>query len=81
MNKISHCCLLSLAFLNTASAAEEVAPKPDANDFCFFAGVPPAEFPYTVIKKVKVAKGTYGGCGTARGTVPTRQGGRWRRHH
>ncbi|MFB9245953.1 hypothetical protein IV454_12195 [Massilia antarctica] len=61
MNKISLCCILSLAFLNTASAAEDVAPKSDPNDFCFFAGVPPAEFPYKVIRKVKVAKKTYGG--------------------
>ncbi|MDQ1816672.1 hypothetical protein RBA41_25560 [Massilia sp. CCM 9210] len=61
MNKISLCCILSLAFLNTASAAEDVAPTSDPSNFCFFASVPPAEFPYKVIKKVKVAKGTYGG--------------------
>ncbi|MDM5179242.1 hypothetical protein F2P44_20045 [Massilia sp. CCM 8695] len=61
MNKISLCCILSLAFLNTASAADDMTPKSDPSEFCFFAGVPPAEFPYKVIRKVKVAKGTYGG--------------------
>ncbi|WP_208640082.1 hypothetical protein [Massilia violaceinigra] len=60
MNKISLCCILALAFLNTASAAEDVAPTSDPSNFCFFASVPPAEFPYKVIRKVKAAKGTYG---------------------
>lgn len=29
-------------------------------DFCFFAGTPPSDVKYTVIKKLKVGKGTYG---------------------
>ncbi|NIA00353.1 hypothetical protein [Massilia sp. CCM 8734] len=72
MNKISLCCLLSLAFLNTASAAEEAAPQSDPNNFCFFAGVPPAEFTYTVLRKVKVAKGTYGGVAELLGELSQR---------
>jgi hypothetical protein len=30
-------------------------------DFCFFAHLPPADQKYTVVKKLKVGKGTYGG--------------------
>lgn len=33
----------------------------DLNDFCFFAGTPPSDAKFTVIKPLKVGKGTYGG--------------------
>lgn len=36
-------------------------PSNEAMDFCFFAGGPPLEAKYTVIRRLKVAKGTYGG--------------------
>jgi hypothetical protein len=72
MNKISLCCLLSLAFINTAAATEEMAPTAKLDDFCFFAGVPPAEFPYTVIRKVKLSKGTYGGVSELLGELSQR---------
>lgn len=49
----------------------EVAPVKDeaerqklANsvwDFCIFTGRPPSDFKYSVVKSVKVGKGTYGG--------------------
>jgi hypothetical protein len=41
--------------------AEASAPTNDVADFCFFSGTPPADVKYTVIKKLKVGKGTYGG--------------------
>lgn len=34
---------------------------PSLGDMCFFAGTPPAELAYTVIRKFKVGKGSYGG--------------------
>lgn len=33
----------------------------DVGLLCFFAGKPPSDVKYTVIKRLKVAKGTYGG--------------------
>lgn len=33
----------------------------DVGLMCFFAGKPPSDVKYTVIKRLKVAKGTYGG--------------------
>ena len=33
----------------------------DVADFCFLAGTPPSDVKYTVIKRLKVGKGTYGG--------------------
>jgi hypothetical protein len=55
-----------------ASEAEvDMSPKKDEaatntligrmSDFCFFAETPPADQKYTVVKKLKVGKGTYGG--------------------
>ena len=41
------------------SAASATAT--DVANFCFFSGNPPADVKYTVIKKLKVGKGTYGG--------------------
>lgn len=34
---------------------------PDVGSLCFFAGKPSASVKYTVIRRIKVAKGTYGG--------------------
>lgn len=34
---------------------------PVLSEFCFFSEVPPADKKYTVIKKLKLGKGTYGG--------------------
>ncbi|TCS36033.1 hypothetical protein EDC30_10897 [Paucimonas lemoignei] len=55
---------------DNSSDEVEVTPSSDAaeanrliNDlggFCFFAGYPPAEQKYTVIRKLKVGKGSYG---------------------
>lgn len=36
-------------------------PLEDVGLLCFFAGKPPSDVKYTVIKRLKVAKGTYGG--------------------
>lgn len=36
-------------------------PPGELGKLCFFAGKPPSDVKYTVIKKLKVAKGTYGG--------------------
>ena len=58
---------------DAASAPEGAAPAPgpseeeilagrpaDFGKFCLFAGAPPSDFGYTVIKKLKVGKQTYG---------------------
>lgn len=37
------------------------APTSEASDFCFFSGDPPADVKYTVIRAIRVGKGTYGG--------------------
>lgn len=72
MHKILLCCLLPLAFMHTASAAEDAPATSGPNEFCFFAGLPPAEFPYTVIRKVKLSKGTYGGVSELLGELSQR---------
>ena len=36
------------------------APTRDVANFCFFAGTPPPNEKYTVIRTLKVGKGTYG---------------------
>jgi hypothetical protein len=48
------------------SAAPNASNRPvelpaGLGDFCFFAHLPPADQKYTVVKKLKVGKGTYGG--------------------
>jgi len=50
------------ATANAGPSEEEIIASMPAGDaqFCLFAGAPPAEYPYTVIKKLKVAKQTYG---------------------
>lgn len=35
-------------------------PSADTANFCFFSGSPPAENQYTVVRKLKLGKGTYG---------------------
>ncbi|MEG2046464.1 MAG: hypothetical protein RR100_06415 [Comamonas sp.] len=48
----------------SASAPAEPASPTEAlaqGAMCFFAGAPPETFKYTVIRKFKVAKGSYGG--------------------
>jgi hypothetical protein len=44
-----------------AQAAAEV-PEPETSKpgICLFTGKPPAEYPYTTIKKLKYGKGSYG---------------------
>jgi len=37
------------------------APTSEAADFCFFSGKPPADVKYTIIRPIRVGKGTYGG--------------------
>ena len=41
--------------------AEKSVPTTDVSEFCFFAGTPSADNKYTVVRKLKVGKGTYGG--------------------
>lgn len=42
--------------------AHPVADLPSSlGDFCFFAGLPPAEQKYKIIKNVKIGKNSYGG--------------------
>jgi hypothetical protein len=36
-------------------------PTNDLEDFCFFAGTPPSDLKYKIIRKLKLGKGTYGG--------------------
>ena len=36
-------------------------PSEGMDDFCFFAGKPPTDVKYTVIKPLKIGKGSYGG--------------------
>ena len=36
-------------------------PTTDISEFCFFAGTPSADKKYTVIRKLRLGKGTYGG--------------------
>jgi hypothetical protein len=36
-------------------------PVKDIGDFCFFSDAPPANTKYTVIRKLKLGKGSYGG--------------------
>jgi hypothetical protein len=43
------------------SEEEILAARPlEFGQFCLFAGTPPSDFPFTVIKKLKVGKQTYG---------------------
>jgi hypothetical protein len=42
-------------------AGQPVELPSGLGDFCFFAHLPPADQKYTVVKKLKVGKGTYGG--------------------
>jgi hypothetical protein len=44
-----------------SAGPEAAAPAQAVADFCFFAGTPQPEFKYTVIRKMKLGKGTYGG--------------------
>lgn len=49
---------------NVAADADRVDPETQYTkiaDFCFFAGTPPSDIKYTIVKKLKVAKGSYGG--------------------
>lgn len=39
-------------------AAKQTAAR---SDFCFFSGKPPSTVKYTVVRKLKLGKGTYGG--------------------
>lgn len=41
--------------------AETPALPADIANFCFLAGKPPTDVKYTIIRQVKVAKGSYGG--------------------
>ncbi len=41
--------------------AETSTLTKEIGGFCFFAGLPPSEADYIVIRKLKVGKGTYGG--------------------
>ena len=41
--------------------SQAIVPPNDVANFCFFSGTPPADAKYTVIKKLKVGKGSYGG--------------------
>lgn len=41
--------------------AEKTVLTTDISEFCFFAGTPPADKKYTVVRKLKLGKGTYGG--------------------
>jgi hypothetical protein len=46
----------------SATPGNRAAELPSGlGDFCFFAHLPPADQKYTVIRKLKVGKGTYGG--------------------
>jgi hypothetical protein len=45
----------------STDAAESEALANQLSDFCFFAGKPPADQKYSVVKNLKVGKGTYGG--------------------
>ena len=52
--------MLLFAVLNSACAQDNAVPAPIENgSFCLIAGTPPSDV-YTVIKKVKLAKGSYG---------------------
>jgi hypothetical protein len=62
MKKIPLTGMLLLALLNTAYAQDEVAPATMENgNFCLFAGAPASDVKYTIVKQVKLAKGSYGG--------------------
>ena len=45
----------------TAPASANQASLGDRSEFCFFAGVPPGDVQYEVVRRLKVGKGTYGG--------------------
>jgi hypothetical protein len=63
MKKISLFGILLASLMNVAQAADDavpVAPEFENADFCLFAGHPPSDVKYAVIKKIKLAKGTYG---------------------
>lgn len=56
----------ALAFGVHAEEADELASasavvSPDAQSFCIFDEGPPADMKYSVVRKLKVGKGTYGG--------------------
>ena len=42
------------------AGSEASMPISSVENFCFFAGIPPSDMKYTVIRKLKVGKGTYG---------------------
>ena len=68
-------CSLRLAFAAEAPEEETVSPEadveigprdegtlsPDLGSFCIIAGTPPSDSPYSVLRRLKVGKGTYGG--------------------
>ena len=64
MKKISLLGILLASLLNVALAADDVsapaASQIENADFCLFPGHPPSDVKYAVIKKIKLAKGTYG---------------------
>jgi hypothetical protein len=63
--------LASNAETKATEAEVEIAPNMDNDkgktqitenaDFCFFRDVPPPDSKYTIVKRLKVGKGTYGG--------------------
>ncbi len=62
MKKIPLSGMLLFALLNSAYAQDSVAPSAMENgNFCLFAGTPPAEFKYTVVRTLKLGRETYGG--------------------
>jgi len=66
MKKISLLGILLASLLNVAQAADDAATaasQVENGDFCLFTGNPPSDTKYTVLKKIKVAKGSYGGVG------------------
>lgn len=44
-----------------AATADPSPLTPDRASFCFFSQNPPAEAQYTIVKKLKLGKGSYGG--------------------
>ncbi len=54
--------LLVFSLMNMAYAQNAVVPaSTDNSNFCLFAGTPRADLKYTIVKEVKLAKGSYGG--------------------
>lgn len=64
MKKTSLFGILLASLLNVAQATDDAAPaapQMENGDFCLFPGQPSSDVKYAVIKKIKLAKGTYGG--------------------